>query len=152
MYEELIDASLGKIPVDLLIKNGQMLNVHTRETYEANVGVYNESMDTSSQSISTQIATLKVGYGDIALYAIEFSLDYVNNTSEIFHPNDGIKYGIHVDLIKAFDFGLFLNPYLKGGFGAGALESTAKENKNSLSFGSFNLGTGIFVPINIEVS
>ncbi|RLG05711.1 MAG: adenine deaminase [Thaumarchaeota archaeon] len=42
MYEDLIDASLGKIPVDLLIKNGQMLNVHTRETYEANVGVYKD--------------------------------------------------------------------------------------------------------------
>ena len=113
----------------------------------ANAGVYNESLDTSSKSISTQVATFKIAYGDISSYAIEFSLDYINNSSEIFHPDDGIKYGINVDLIKAFDFDLFLNPYIKGGFGAGALESTAKENKNSLSLSSFNLGFGAFIPL-----
>ena len=114
----------------------------------ANAGVYNESLDTSSKSISTQIATLKIGYGDISSYGIEFSLDYVNNSSEIFHPNDGVKYGINVDLLKAFDFDLFFNPYLRGGFGAGAMDSTAKANQNSLAYGSYNLGFGAFIPLN----
>ena len=114
----------------------------------ANAGVYNESLDTSSKSISTEIATLKVGYGDISSYGVEFSLDYVNNSSEIFHPDDGVKYGINVDLLKAFDFGLFFNPYLKGGFGAGALKSTAKQDKKSLAYGSYNLGLGTFIPLN----
>ena len=113
----------------------------------ANTGIYNESLDTSSKSISTQALTLKIGYGDITSYGIEFSLDYINNSSEIFHPDDGIKYGINVDLIKAFDFGLFFTPYMKGGFGAGALDSTAKENKNSLAYGSYNLGVGAFIPL-----
>jgi len=114
----------------------------------ANTGVYNESLDASNKNITTQIATLKIGYGDIASYGIEFSLDYVNNSSEIFHPDDGIKYGMNVNLLKSFDFDLFLNPYLKGGFGAGALKSTAKANKNSLAYGSFNLGFGAFIPLN----
>lgn len=37
----LVEAALGKIPCDLLIKNAQIVNVFTGEIYYGNVGVYN---------------------------------------------------------------------------------------------------------------
>ena len=101
----------------------------------------------TNRTITNNAARVKVGYGDRAAYAVEFSLDYVDNNKEIFAPNDGKKYGFNVELLKAFDFGIYVNPFFKAGFGAGYLDTTADQHNGSLTYGTFNLGTGIFIPM-----
>ena len=85
-------------------------------------GVYNETLDnTASTSISANMARIKVGYGDREAYAIEFSVDYVDNSETLLDINgtvaDGPRYGMNVELIKAFDFDIYINPFVKAGFG-----------------------------------
>jgi opacity protein-like surface antigen len=104
--------------------------------------------ESNSKTINNNEARVKIGYGDRSAYAIELSLDYVDNHSNIFDANDGKKYAFNVELLKAWDFGIIINPYLKAGFGAGYLETDADLYNNSLTYGSFNLGSGFFLPIN----
>ena len=113
----------------------------------ASVGGYLEQLDSNSKSATTEMITLKAGYGDIKAYAVEFSLDYINNKTALFASGDGVKYGMNVSLLKSFDFDLFFIPFVRGGFGAGKMDSNAKANKNSLAYGSFNLGIGSFIPL-----
>jgi len=80
----------------------------------------------------------KIGYGDRKSYAVEFSIDYINT--------DPKKYAFDVALLKAFDWGIYINPFVKAGFGAGILDNRDNENK-SLTYGSFNLGAGLFLPL-----
>ena len=98
-------------------------------------------------TISNNAARLKVGYGDINAYAVELSFDYVDNKSSIFDSGDGKKYGFNVELLKAWNFDIFANPFLKAGFGAGYLETPADINNASLTYGTWNLGAGFFIPI-----
>jgi len=107
----------------------------------------NISYASTSKTINENAARIKIGYGDRKAYAVEFSFDYVDNTSEIFAANDGKKYGFNVDLLKAYDFGIYVNPFLKAGIGAGYLETDADTTNQSLTYGSFNLGTGVFIPL-----
>ena len=113
----------------------------------ASLGGYNEQLDVNNKSATSEMLTLKVGYGEIKAYAVEFSLDYINNKTDLFAPGDGIKYGMNVSLLKAFDVDLFFIPFVKAGFGAGKIDSQAKVNKSSLAYGSFNLGFGSFIPL-----
>ena len=112
--------------------------------YNSETVKYNSSEDT----ISNNALRLKIGYGDRKAYAVELSLDYVDNKSSIFDSGDGKKYGFNVELLKAWDFDIYVNPFVKAGFGAGYLETPADLNNGSLTYGSWNLGTGIFIPIN----
>jgi len=117
----------------------------------AGYGLHNETItlyDESENSISANMATIKVGYGIRESYAIEFSVDYIDNSEKLFLSSDGTKYGLNIELIKAFDFGIYVNPFVKVGFGMGYMETTIKANENSLSFGTYNLGLGTFIPIN----
>jgi opacity protein-like surface antigen len=100
-----------------------------------------------NKTFTNNAARVKVGYGDREAYAVEFSLDYVDNNKEIFGPNDGKKYGFNVELLKAFDFGIYVNPFFKAGFGAGYMDTPADLNNGSLTYGSFNLGAGLFIPM-----
>ena len=113
--------------------------------------LYTESYTASASSLpsSTDNAVkLKVGYGIREAYAVEFSLDYVDHASYEEAPQTGkAKYGFNIALMKAFDWNIFINPYIKAGFGAGILDNQGKKDK-SLTYGSFDLGTGIFIPIN----
>jgi len=111
-------------------------------------GIYNETLDNSAEtSISSNMARVKVGYGVREAYAIEFSVDYVDNSEVLFAPNDGARYGLNVELIKAFDLGIYINPFIKAGFGMGYMETTIKDGEDSLSYGTFNLGLGTFIPM-----
>ena len=112
-------------------------------------GVSNESLtksDNTEVSATPDMITFKGGYGERSAYAIEFSLDYVNNKDPLFSANDGAKYGLNVDLLKAFDFGIYVLPFAKVGLGAGTLETDA--NSGKLNYGSFNAGVGMFIPFN----
>ena len=115
-----------------------------------NYGVFNEKFNNLEAENSAQTISLKVGYGDIKAYAIEFSVDRVQNDSNIFSKNDGNKYSLNIELIKAFDFDTFANPFFKIGFGTSRLKIDRKV-QNNLYSGSFNLGFGSFFPITSNI-
>ncbi|QOP40438.1 outer membrane protein [Sulfurimonas marina] len=99
---------------------------------------------------TTENINLKIGYGDINAYAVEFSIDYAKNDSNILSPNDGDKYGFNVELLKAFDFDLFFNPFVKVGIGAGSMD-VERTLQTSVTYGSFNFGGGVFIPMSEHV-
>lgn len=101
---------------------------------------------------SAKSAKFKIGYGDRAAYGVEFSLDYVQTESKIFSSSnavssDGNRYGINVELVKAFDFDIYVLPFFKAGFGTGFLDIN-RETQKSLRYGSYNLSFGTLLPIN----
>jgi len=113
----------------------------------ANVGGVNEIFKNYDDQESTmQRTTLKLGYGDINAYAIEFSFEQTVVDEELFSSKDSNRYSFNVELLKAFDFDTFINPYIKAGFGAGGLK-IADEEQDKLRFGSYNLGVGAFIPL-----
>ena len=113
-------------------------------------GYLNETFDDdASTTASAEMAKFKIGYGIREAYAVEFSVDYLKNDSNIFSTTgqDGDKYGLNVELVKAFDWDIFINPYFKAGFGAGYF-NIEHESENLLNYGSYNLGIGFFIPMN----
>lgn len=113
----------------------------------ANYGLFNESFNgDTSASTSSGITTLKVGYANRETYGIEFSLDYTKGESNIFSNNDGDRYGLNVNLLKAFDYDIYILPYIKAGMGAGFF-NVDRAADDKLYYGSFNIGGGIFLPI-----
>ena len=111
-----------------------------------NYGYYNESFSNADVQSSNQLASIKLGYGKREAYAIEFSLDYLSNTSKIFSAQDGNKYTFNVELIKAFKVAKYLNPFVKIGFGTGMFQ-IERELQDSLSFGTFHAGLGTYIPL-----
>jgi len=107
---------------------------------------YNEQADMPNSSLtqtdSSNAGRIKLGYGERDAYAVEFSLDYIDS--------DQSKYAFDVNLIKAFDWDIYVNPFVKVGFGAGAMD-ISNSSSETLSYGSFNLGSGLFVPFNENV-
>ncbi|NPA66003.1 MAG: porin family protein [Epsilonproteobacteria bacterium] len=95
---------------------------------------------------SPAFGSLKFGYGDIKAYAIEIVLNYIDNQSNIFSPNDSAKYGMDVALLKAFPVSKYAYPYIRGGFGAGEMK-VQRELDDKLSYSSFNIGGGVFIPL-----
>ncbi|WP_373004402.1 outer membrane beta-barrel protein [Sulfurimonas sp.] len=113
-------------------------------------GYMNETFsDTASTTNTAEMGKLKIGYGVREAYAIEFSFDYLKNDANVFSTTgkDSDKFGMNVELVKAFDWDIFINPYFKAGFGAGYFDINHAE-ASSLNYGSFNLGLGFFVPVN----
>jgi len=118
----------------------------------ADYGYYSEDFDSIDAKSSSTLTRLKVGYGDIKSYAAEFSLEYAMNKSNIFSVNgqDGNKLGFDIALIKAYNFNKYFYPYVKVGFGSGVLE-ISRSVQSRLSYGSFNLGAGFYIPISRHV-
>lgn len=106
-------------------------------------GYYNESSDLANTiqgaTFSNNSVKLKAGYGIRESYAIEFSVDYIQG--------DEKKYDFNIDFVKAFDWGIYVNPFVKAGFGAGIIDNKSNNTK-SLTYGSFNLSAGMFIPLN----
>jgi len=137
---------LKKILLSLLLLTS--LYAESKIYLGSSVGFTNEKFtDDVDAKSSTGVLKLKAGYGDRKLYAIEFSVDYTDNKSKIFSANDGVKYGLNVELVKAFDLDVYVLPFFKAGFGSGSLEIDG-QFQDKLHYGSFNLSTGIFIPIN----
>lgn len=90
------------------------------------------------ESALTNAARVKIGYGRRDAYAIELSLEYIESTPE--------RLGFDISLLKAFDWDIYVNPFVKAGFGAGTLHST-DNSEHSLRYGSFNFGGGLFLPL-----
>lgn len=112
----------------------------------SSVGYFSETFDETDESYSTNMLRVKAGYGNREAYAIEFSVDIVEKDKNIFSENDKERYGLNVELVKAFDFGIYVNPFFKAGFGAGFLE-TSDATQSTRHYGSFNLGAGMFIPV-----
>ncbi|WP_457747401.1 outer membrane protein [Sulfurimonas sp.] len=111
-------------------------------------GYYSENFSNLDAKSSSNMGTVKIGYGDMKAYAVEFSVDYLINDSNIFSSEgvDGNKKGFNLELVKAYNFNKYFYPYIKAGFGSGYM-SIKRSIQSKLSYGSFNLGAGIFVPI-----
>ncbi len=113
--------------------------------------LYNESFNEVDASSSSDLVALKIGYGDIKAYAVEFSLEYAQNKAKIFSStpasdSDGNKFGFNISLLKAFDF-TYVYPYVKAGFGTGYL-NIQRSLQDSLTYGSFQGTLGTYIPIN----
>ena len=113
----------------------------------AGTGLFNEKFSSIEATNDSNLASIKIGYGRRDSYAVEFSVDYIGKDSNIYSSNDGDKIGYNIDLIKAFDLGIYINPYLKAGFGAGYFNVTS-DRIDDINYGSFNLGFGTYIPIN----
>ena len=116
-----------------------------------NYGQLNENFTTEDAKTSSQFVTLKAGYGLREAYAVEIYLEYAKNESKIFSSDpsvsvDGDKYSINVELVKTFDLDIYVLPFIKAGFGAGFL-TIDRTLDDKLSFGSFNAGTGVYIPL-----
>jgi opacity protein-like surface antigen len=111
---------------------------------------YNESFNSNSDvSITTSMETIKCGYGARNGYSVELSFDFIQNNSQIFSTNqeDGDRYGFNLALSKAFTLNKYLLPFVKVGFGSGTMK-IERELQKHLSYGSYNLATGLLIPLN----
>lgn len=113
----------------------------------ANYGAESESFSNLQEAkASSQYLSAKLGYGSRDSYGVEFSLDFIDNKSSIFSNKDGNKYAFNVEVIKAFDFDIFFNPFVKVGFGAGSMK-IERELQHNLSYGTFNAALGAYIPL-----
>ena len=111
-------------------------------------GYLNESFsDSEYDDMSAQTAKIKIGYGIRSSYAVELSLEYTQKDKDVFSTNDGDRLGMNLEVMKGFDWDIYVNPFFKAGFGAGYLDIDNSQN-SSLSFSSYNLGIGCFIPVN----
>ncbi len=132
--------------------------------FGVNYGVYNESFkERDTPSITSSTMAVKIGYGLRNAYAVELNIEKTQNlgTSIVDGSGNDIevkpdsKLGINVALLKAFDPDIYVLPFIKAGFGAGKVGVVATgldlEGKpipvNSLKYGSFNIGLGLFIPL-----
>jgi len=110
-----------------------------------------ETLDSTKENIPNSELSIKIGYGKRTSYAIELSANYTKNKSKYFAENDTQKIGFNVDLIKAYDFDIYVNPYVKVGFGAGSLKTNADTTNQSLTYGNFNAALGFFIPLSNQM-
>ena len=112
-------------------------------------GGFNEEFHGINANSSSQMATLRLAYGDIKAYAVEFSLDYQKSDAQVFSSKsiDGDKIGFNINLMKSFDFDIYILPFVKVGFGTGYLD-IQRALQDRISYGSFQGSIGTFLPIN----
>ena len=107
--------------------------------------IYASNKKTTDKKSTQNIVSLKLGYGDIKAYSVEFNLNYIKNNKDIFSKNDKIGYSIDFSLLKAWDIKFGIYPYLCIGISGGWLEIERSLDKK-LGFGSYNLGGGVKWP------
>ena len=111
----------------------------------AGYALYDESSQDTDATNSSNSIELKAGYGVREAYAVEFSIDYITNTPSSEAPWSA-KYAFNIALVKAFDFDIYVNPFLKVGVGAGIIDNRDNDLM-SKTYGSFNMGGGIYIPL-----
>ncbi len=102
-----------------------------------------------SRNATTPQYKIKAGYGDIGAFSVEASFSYMNYATDIFTFNghDGRALMLDITLFKGWDPGYDLYPYVDAGIGMGDMKVN-RELENSLTFSSFNFGTGVRYVIN----
>lgn len=103
----------------------------------------------SSQTVTSPVAKVILGYGNYKSYSIELGWIYNQNSQNYFSNNgskDGPKYSLDLNLVKAFNFGEPIYPFFKLGIGGGYLNTnihtTSGADVKSLNFSSFDAGGG----------
>lgn len=115
-------------------------------------GIQQENFIQNAKASNTPLfGTLKVGYGDIRAYSVELCLNYINNRSNIFSPNDQNRYGVDVMFVKAYNFTDAFYPYIRAGFGAGEMKVN-RLLQNKLAYSSYNLGGGLTIPLDKHIA
>lgn len=102
---------------------------------------------TPATSVNNNMAKIKIGYGERDAYAVEFSLNYIDNKKQLLATDDKEKYGFDVELMKAWDFDIYVLPFVRVGLGAGKMKSSARTGSSSISYGSFNGTLGTLIPM-----
>jgi len=140
---------LKKIILSLLLFSNFLFG--DAKTYVGiSTGIAEENFTSADATSSSKYINFKLGYGVRELYSVAISIEYLKNESKIFSTgaeNDGDKFAFNLELIKAFNLSKYLVPFINAGFGAGYLE-VDRTIDDKISFGSFNLGTGVLIPIN----
>ena len=112
--------------------------------------LYNEDYSYNNQNVantSDNAVKFKIGYADRKAFGVEASFDYIMH-SQSDNPELGkAKYGFNIALSKAFDWNIYLLPYLKAGFGVGIIDNRS-DSLPSLTYGSFDLGAVVYFPFN----
>jgi len=111
-------------------------------------GYQNESFtgDYEEVSNSPYYGSIKLGYGDIRAYNIEFVINYIDNQSKIFSNDDGARYGMDVMFTKAYNFSKYFYPCVRAGIGAGEMK-TKRVVEDKISYSSYNIGIGSYIPL-----
>lgn len=111
---------------------------YTNETYSVKYRGENYITDISALAYG-----LKFGYGDIRSYALELSFLAQKFDKNVFSDNDSVNYLIDFDLIKSFDFGYDLLPFIKAGFGSGEMYIN-RNLETYVNNGYFKIGGGVY--------
>lgn len=137
---------MKKITLFLLLLS--TLFADARPYIGTHAGVYTESFSDIEATSSSPMANIKIGYGNRTSYAVEFSLDYLKSDAQIFSATgkDGDKMGFNVNLIKSFDFGIYILPFVKVGFGSG-VQKINRKLQDALSYGAFEMALGTYIPM-----
>lgn len=99
---------------------------------------------------STPKYSAKIGYGDIANFAVEASFSYMDYATNIFSKNDGAAVMFDITLYKGWDVGHELYPYLDAGIGVGNMP-VERTLEDALTFSSFNVGGGLRYMLNEDI-
>jgi len=95
-----------------------------------------------SVTASTPQYRVRAGYGDIANFAVEASISYMDYATNVFSSNDGAAFMFDIALYKGWDAGHDLYPYLDAGIGVGNMP-VERTLEDALTFSSFNVGGGL---------
>ncbi len=106
---------------------------------------YEKFTDEKGTKNTPAFGALKFGYGDRRAYAVEFTLNYIDNKSNIFSNNDKQRYGMDVMFVKAYNISKYVYPLFRAGFGAGEMK-VERKLENKIAYSSYNLGAGAFFP------
>ena len=113
----------------------------------SSIGVFKESIYDRPNTDNLSTARLKFGYGDIAAYAFELSLDAIDADTQETSLVQNNRYALTVAVLKAFDFDIGLNPFLKVGFGTGYYKEDISGESVTRHYGHYTAGSGIFIPL-----
>ncbi|MDD2791268.1 MAG: outer membrane beta-barrel protein [Sulfurimonas sp.] len=112
----------------------------------ASYGYLNEDFEQdNAKANEVDVLKIKVGYGEREAYAAEFSLDYSEADSQYLSTNVAQRYAMGIDLVKGFDYDIYIIPFFKAGIGTGYLDSS---DHGKITFGSFKVGAGTLIPLN----
>lgn len=135
----------GVIAVSVSAESGGYFGVGVTGGSE-NYTVANPGLAKREETAAFQAAVLKMGYGNIEAYAIEFDLGYGYYDRNVFSGKDGEYFFFDLSLIKAFETPWDLYPFFKVGFGTGEL-AVERTTTSSISSGSWFAGGGIYWPL-----
>lgn len=96
-----------------------------------------------TESAAAPAFKLKVGYGDRADLGFEIGLTSIDYDKDVYTTDEGANVVLEFDIIKAFDVNSDFYPFIKCGFGFGAMEINEASEESAANV-SFKVGGGFF--------